>query len=250
MTPTLREQSTFPYWFAKIQQLPDYAAIPYPATIVLKLDANIKKALWAALDGENPPSNLDLSKIHAALNVLKYPAFIRTEHGSGKHEFDRCCYIEKPEDLFNHLVALNEWSQLAQIMGLSFDYLIVREYLPPVHSFKAFLGLPIAKEYRVFVKDGKVVCKHFYWPEEAIEVFGDYILPGDWKEQLKSLDSLTPEEDHLLITLAERFGSVLPGNWSVDFMKSESGWVMIDAARAEHSWHPDDCPRQLFWRDE
>lgn len=246
---SLQEQSSFLYWYPKINNLLESERIPIPETIILKLSDEIQKAIWISLDGEKPPEDLDLSLLYSAVYAIGYPAFIRTEMGSGKHDFDKCCYLKEKNDLYAHLVNLLEWSECVDFIGLPFNYLIIRKYLKPIYGFKAFLGMPVAKEFRFFVCDGKYVCHHFYWPEEAIEVYGDYILPDDWKDQLSALSVLSPDDYEELKTYTERFGSVLPGNWSVDFMRSEEGWVMIDAARAEHSWHPYDCQNQLFWQD-
>ena len=48
---------------------------------------------------------------------------------------------------------------------------------------------------------------------------------------------------HLLRGYTEVFGKENPGFWSVDFALTwDKGWVMIDAARGEISWHPESCP--------
>jgi hypothetical protein len=107
-------------------------------------------------------------------------------------------------------------------------------------GFKAFEGMPVSKERRYFVRDGKVVCKHPYWPEDAI--YG-HKLPPDWKLLLAAMNLETGEEREQLNAYAVKFASVNPGFWSVDFAQDARGnWWLIDAARGEVSWHAAGCP--------
>jgi hypothetical protein len=209
---SFRKESEFQNWYSKISGI-----LPTPETIILKLNDDVKKILWTAFDGEAAPADLDLSLYYDALDCIGYPAFIRTENGSGKHQYDQCCFLGKKEDLYGHMVSLLEWSETVDLFGLSFNFLVIRKFLPPISEFKAFLGMPVAKEYRVFIRDGKYVCKHFYWPEEAIEVFGNYNLPDNWKDLLVAT-SLIQESDHeTLQEYAETFGAYNPGNLRVSF---------------------------------
>lgn len=143
--------------------------------------------------------------------------------------------------LVDRLVA---WHEMAGILGLSFRALVFREFLPLDAPFTAFNDMPVARERRYFVRDGKAVCWHPYWQEQAVLAYrGATPLPADWQQQLAQLNAMDDAEVQALTTMAETFGKRNPGYWSVDFARTRAGrWVLIDAARGEVSWHPDGCP--------
>ena len=53
---------------------------------------------------------------------------------------------------------------------------------------------------------------------------------------------LSQSEIKTLDNFATIFGENNPEFWSVDFaLTRDKGWVLIDAARGEISWHPAEC---------
>jgi hypothetical protein len=146
--------------------------------------------------------------------------------------------VDFEDKLLGNLACLFEWHLM---VGLWPKAIVFRELLPLYAGFKAFRGLPIAKERRYFVDEGKVVCHHPYWPEGAIEWGGNYsALPVGWQERLAGLNFESEWEVPLLTHMAEAFSKVVPGFYSVDFaQKADGQWVMIDAARGELSYHPE-----------
>jgi hypothetical protein len=121
--------------------------------------------------------------------------------------------------------------------------------------FLAFKGMPINPEIRFFVKDGEVLCWHWYWIEEAIEK-GTYKikLPKNWKEiiEKEKEDLIKTNEIALLEGDAIIMASHFQGYWSIDFCKSKKGlWYLIDMAKGLASWHPEDCPiKELMEKKE
>jgi len=120
--------------------------------------------------------------------------------------------------------------------GLDFTSFVFREYIEMESGFKAFLGeLPINKERRYFIKNGKVLCHHPYWIEDSIS------RPSikNWKTVLEKLNEETEDEIELLTSYAEKVAKVLDGYWSIDFCLSKEGvWYLIDCALGKDSWHP------------
>jgi len=58
---------------------------------------------------------------------------------------------------------------------------MVREFLDLDASFKAFGGLPIAREWRIFASPEKVICYHPYWPaEDALAEMNAYHFNKIW----------------------------------------------------------------------
>ncbi len=237
----LEKESSMLNWYPKVSSL-----LPTPKTVMMELTGEEHDQVYGMLDGEAMSKGLE-ERILCHAREIGFPLFMRSDQGSGKHYWEDTCYVEKEADLFGHLCRLVEWHAMAGFFGLDFDALVFREFIPLQSGFMAFAGMPVAIERRYFVRDGQVVCHHPYWPEDAIH--GNN-LPDDWKARLARMSVEPREEVYLLMDLAARFGQVNPGYWSVDFAKAKDttrgaqGWYLIDAARGEISWHPDNCPHK------
>lgn len=191
-----------------------------------------------------------IARIASAGNDLGWPIFLRTGQGSGKHQWRDTCYVVCPEDVPNHVGNLIEWSAMADIVGLPDRFWAVREFLPLRYEFTAFLGMPVAREFRFFLRDGKVECVHPYWPGSAIR--NSSIPAAEWAPKLTQQNRLNENERTFLIDLIEGslIGSPLRGRyWSFDMaqlalnvdMREEDSWVAIDMALGDLSFHWPDC---------
>jgi len=232
----MSQKTSLCYWYPLIKDI-----LPTPRTEIVPLEEGDIDVLFEALDGKGSPDMLRAHLISAASH-FNYPLFMRTDFTSGKHDFLDTCFVQSSNDIFGHALALFEDTLCKDI---SIGAFVFREFLQLESGFKAFRGLPISKERRYFVEDGKVLCHHPYWPEDAIR--GEVLRKGDgWKAILKELNTETPEEIELLTAMAGTFSNLVPGAWSVDFAKMKHNiphsWVLIDAAEAFRSWHPSDCP--------
>jgi len=229
----LEQESSLCNWYPKI-----FGKIPTPRTRIMKLTPEEVEQLRATTDGSEIPTPLKIAIRHETLG-LGTPIFLRTDQASGKHDWKYTCFVDDKSKILQRVANLVSWHECADIFGLHFEALVFREYLPLQSKFTAFNGMPVAPEWRLFVRDGTVVCRHFYWPSDAI------INPSiqDWKEALREMSFLSLGDAHLLRGYTEVFGKENPGFWSVDFALTwDKGWVMIDAARGEISWHPESCP--------
>jgi hypothetical protein len=106
--------------------------------------------------------------------------------------------------------------------------------------FTAFYGeMPVNPEIRFFVENGEVLCWHWYWIMKAIKEPS----VSNWKEILEKEKKSVSMNDILWLTNdAKKVAKVLDGYWSVDFCKAKNDkWHLIDCARGELSWHPEDC---------
>lgn len=226
-------QNSMCYWWPLVKDL----GIPVPKTIIAPLD---REKVFEFFDGED----VDFPEVHAAAKEIGYPVFLRTDLCSGKHDWKNTCYVENPFALNRHIVNVCEANELWSLAGLPYTSMVVREFLPLETAFTAFSGdMPINKEFRFFVRDGKVICSHFYWPEEAFNSHPARMAHvPDWREQLAKLAEISTEEKILITAAAERAGTVLGGFWSLDFAKTCSGeWYLIDAALGEQSYHWPGC---------
>jgi hypothetical protein len=237
-----RRDSCLSHWFPIVQA----AGLPVPKTVIVRapdLSPWLTRKPDETLDS-NREIGAFLDDLHiAAHEVGPYPIFLRTGHGSNKHEWVDTCWVPNAGALSEHAYALFEWSHLVDMLGLPTDVWVVRELLKTSPAFYAFEGMPITRERRLFVRDGKTVCAHPYWPADAI-AHGRPPDRKNWRECLMKMNADRPGDAEEIVGLAERAAAVLPGFWSVDFLHTtDRGWVLIDMAAGERSFHWNDCPR-------
>jgi len=230
----MENKSSMLYWYPKIKDLD----IPQPKTIVLEF-LGYTSGDWCGFVDDGFPKDM-IAKIKVACKEFGYPVFIRTDSASGKHDWKKSCFVESEDKLVGNLSRVVEFNLIASIMGLPMNAIIVREYVPMKNLFTAFYGeMPVNPEIRFFAKDGEILCKHWYWIEEAIT------NPSvkNWKEIMKKeKKSLEGRKDLFLFDKALRVASEFKGCWSIDFCKSKDGiWYLIDMAVGNESWHPENC---------
>jgi hypothetical protein len=217
----MQQDSSMLNWFPKIKDI-----LPVPKTEILEIskDEMISEDLH--------------QKIKDSANKIGYPLFMRSDQGSAKHDYERSCHAASEDKILGNLACLFEWHLLVDLWPVA---IVFRELLHLHAPFKAFEGLPIAKERRYFVDEGKVLCSHAYWPEGAIEAGrGAKNLPDGWQAMLAEISIEDKGEIACLTRMAESFAENVPGFYSVDFaQKADGQWVMIDAARGELSYHPE-----------
>ncbi|NLA24457.1 MAG: ATP-grasp domain-containing protein [Bacteroidales bacterium] len=230
------DKNSMMYWYP-FAELTD---IPMPKTIIIWV-GNFN--LLNMLDNHKPLPNHIINFIKLGAEEIGYPLFLRTDHASAKHDWKNTCYVPSEDVLMQHVYEVVEFNSMAGIIGLPFQAIVLREYIPLESAFTAFRGdMPVAKERRYFIRDGQVECHHPYWIEEAIKK-ETTTLPENWQELLKELNKEDEEEINLLTFYAEQLGKYLRQYWSVDFAKGKDGkWYFIDAALGEQSWHPP-CPK-------
>jgi hypothetical protein len=223
------------YWFPLLKQI----GMRVPKTILIDTG---DCELGILTDG-NIPKNIDnfLNRLTNAINEIGLPCFLRTGMTSNKHDWKDSCYIESTDRdyLINHISNIVKHSFIANIGGLPFDYSIwaVRQLIPTKPLFYCFNGMPITKERRLFVKNGKVICNHPYWPKEA---FGYHKING--KLDIEKLSFLNKEDEKELKLMAEYVGRYFTGYWSMDFLQDiENKWWLTDMATGERSYHYDGC---------
>lgn len=225
------------YWYPPTKKLD----IPQPKTEIA-LQKDVKdwfKILDTELDDE------DKASLERKADYIGYPLFLRTDHSSAKHDFQDTCFIAGKSTLYRNLHNLFEVNYCHDLYP---EAVILREYITLDWSFKAFACMPVAPERRYFISDGKVICHHPYWVEDAIQFYCEnYVPPYDWKDKLQNMNTESKIETTLLKGYAEKIASVLDGEFSVDFAKGRNKqWYFIDAASAIQSWHPDETEDSSF----
>lgn len=236
-------KSSMLYWYPKIKDL----AIPQPRTMFVKITEH-------ELSGDGLCQTL-VNRVRKAIDAnFKLPVFIRTDHASGKHEWERSCYytgkfnnpkrIGGKTPLHQNLWEIISFNQCATVLGLDYKVIVLREFIKMDATFKAFHGrMPVNSERRYFINEGKLVCRHPYWIPKAIEsdlkyFWGKY-LPKNWRTLLKKHNTQTQNEIKLLTEYANQVAEVFEGYWSVDFCRGKNGiWYLIDMGEGHKSWHP------------
>jgi hypothetical protein len=224
------ESDSMLIWYPKIKDLP----IPQPKTEFIMLTEEELKILY-----EEEVPEIVTQKVKVVCDKMGYPCFLRTDLASGKHSWKKSCFIDCKTELWKHIYEVVTFNLCAGVVGLNFRALVVREFISMDSRFTAFYGdMPVNPERRYFIKDGKVLCHHPYWIEEAIADSKQPSIPN-WREIAKELNTETEEEIKLLTDYAKMVAAQFKGYWSVDFCKAKDGrWILIDMASGEKSWHP------------
>lgn len=129
----LEIESSMLNWYPKVKDL-----LPTPKTVMLRLSETEHRQLWGMLDGK-PLTNVTKNQIFMHARQIGFPPFMRSDRGSGKHEWEDTCFVEKEEDLLNHLCSLVEWHACCDMFGTDFSALAFRELLPLQSEFTAFV---------------------------------------------------------------------------------------------------------------
>ncbi len=233
--PPVRENKTsLLYWWPRVKDL----GIPVPVTHILPV---CPTAFLDAMDGKPLPPSL-VVRMRDTAKLLGYPLFLRTDLQSGKHGWDKTCFVLDEYHLVNCAMNVAQENEMgACFFGPSYSAFVFREFLQLEASFVAFYGnLPVNKERRYFIRAGEVICRHPYWPHDAVR---GHTKDKKWRQKLGALNFESPEEIELLSRYARTVGTVMPEYWSVDFAMAKDGtWYLIDMALGDESFHWEGCP--------
>lgn len=239
------DKSSMLYWWPKVKDVD----IPMPETVVIEIDMS-NDDVFGIVDFDEDSLlawKAYIPKIEEAIEKVGVPAFLRTDHTSGKHDWVNTCYYDGSRRIESHITELVSFSENAGFIGLDISAIVVREYIPMKSSFTAFPGsMPVCPERRYFVRDGEVECHHHYWVADAIaKGTRAEDLPKVWKRMLHKMNRESDEEIELLTANAKKIAERISGYWSVDFCQTtKGGWFFIDMAEGEKSWHPE-CRRVI-----
>jgi hypothetical protein len=86
------------YWWDKVRHLD----VPMPRTeIPVTKDVS---DWWSLLDGDDPLTEAEKHAIQdAAINVGGYPVFMRSDLCSGKHSFEKTCFVKNEDALIQQI---------------------------------------------------------------------------------------------------------------------------------------------------
>jgi hypothetical protein len=223
------------FWFPRIEA----AGLKVPRTEIVETSID----LMDLLDGQTPARWAGfMFDLEAAGDRIGWPAFLRTGHGSGKHEWNRTCFVGSRAVLSQHVSALVEWSACVDMWGLPTNVWAIRELIAtaPLFVCSGFGGFPVTREFRFFVRGDKVEHAQPYWPPDAVEE--GYPTDPEWRDKLAAASKATPVEyGALCCTALAAVEAVGGGHWSVDMLEDAGGdWWLTDMAEGDRSfrWEP------------
>ena len=234
----MTDKTSMLYWYPTVEKL----KIPAPQTFIIEADCDITEILQKTggdcLSERSIEKHIDMKQVYEKAKILGYPLFLRSDMTSNKHAWKNTCYVTKESDIIPHLQTLMCYSQLADIInGIPFRAVVLRKYIPMWTLFRAFsMMMPVNPEWRLFAKDGKIICEHWYWIKEAIR----HAERDEFPAILDHWERVTATSLPKLRKHARAVSKALPNQeWSIDFCKTDKGdWLLIDMAVAEKSWHP------------
>ena len=214
----LAEESSLLKWFPVVEKLD----VPTPETIIVKVPTAPKT-------------------IKDAAQKIGYPLFMKTDMIAGKHDWGDTCFVEKPEYLDGNIANLVSELEIVDMeAGTPFNALVFRKYIELDSKFRAFLGMPVARERRYFINEGQILCHHPYWIPHSIRFWHNTKEPRNWKHLLKEVNTETVQEISTLSGYAQLVADVFQDDWAVDFAQAKTGvWYLIDMQKTGISWHPD-----------
>lgn len=237
------DKTALSYWFPLIKA----AGIPVPITTLIEMPIPAQESIWAAFDGQDKNGEALLNfcgELKAAASAIGFPCFLRTDHTSGKHEWDRTCFVHSADEIPQHVFNIAEFSELADMLGLPWSVWVVREFLPtiPLGVCPNYGNMPLCREFRFFVDGGEVRCWHPYWPLESLEQGGADV-------SLYERMATAPDDYAALFTLAHKAARAIEGAWSVDILETKRGWFITDMAEAHKSFHWEGCEQMRAAKD-
>ncbi len=224
-------------WLAPITA----ARLPVPETWVVPYS---HAGCISLFDGA-PSAEFDrlVDAVTKAAEMIGYPVFVRTDLASAKHSGTRAFKVESADQVASRLLSTIEDNELKFWTEIGPTAFLVRRYLDLPAPFTAFGGLPISREFRFFADSDRVICRHPYWPADAVERHIDGERPDNWREMMWDLRHKMGEInaiDEMAIAAARACGG---GRWSVDFAQDRDGkWWLLDMATMEQSYHWPGCP--------
>lgn len=218
--------------------------VPTPKTVMIPLEGDFN-SLDEALSGKKTKDPVMRKLIDSAIRAVDvvggYPAFVKGDESAHKHSWLKSCHVTNKRYMESHIKNLMEFTFMVDI---GFDGVAVREFLHLDYKFHAFNGMPVAREFRFFIKDGAVQCYHPYWFPSCME------RPDceDWLPKLRETQRIDESEVKLLSDYSVKISDAVKSLgaedncWSLDYCIDRKGvWYLTDMAFGPDSYHYSSC---------
>ena len=154
-----------------------------------------------------------------------HPIVIKDYVKSQKHYWAEACFIPNAADRENVEAVIRRFLELQGPdfnEGLVFRAFVELEQLTE-HSQS---GMPLTKEFRVFVKNGAVIATYKYWDE------------GDYQQVEPVLDTFEP----LLPKIKSNF-------FTMDIAKKKDGeWIIVELGDGQVAGLPENADKATFYK--
>jgi len=170
-------------------------------------------------------SDFDITNFRKELNAFDNQSIVIKDYvKSQKHYWKEACFIPDASDRQQAEKVIRKFIELQDVdfnVGLVFREFIELEQLAN-HSQS---GMPLTKEFRVFVKNGEVISVFKYWDE------GDY-------ENIEP--KIEPFED-IIKQVKSRF-------FTMDIAKKKGGdWIIVELGDGQVAGLPDNADKAAFY---
>jgi hypothetical protein len=181
------------------------------------------------VEADRKPLGHFIEELIAATTDMGFPCFLRTDHTSAKHSWEDTCFVKSVSDLMGHVYQIAECSETPDMIGMPWDTWVVREFLPtmPIGVCEGYGNMPVCKEFRYFIEDGRYCCSHPYWPREAL-------IDGGLDVTRQVYDALCAGRTQELDRIAIDAGAAVGGAWSVDILETQRGWIVVFPSHRPH----------------
>lgn len=154
-----------------------------------------------------------------------HPIIVKDYVKSQKHYWTEACFIPHADDLKQVEKVVSKFLEL-QDTDLN-EGLVFREYVDleklTTHSKS---GMPLTKEFRLFVKHGKVIETFKYWDE------GDY----------ENVEAKLQHFQNILPKIQSNF-------FSMDIAKQNNGdWIIVELGDGQTAGLPDNADKEAFYK--
>lgn len=229
------------YWLPKIMRsdTKHYSVLQVPETYIVQLDKETFDWLTSesfSLDEIKEFNNLLVSKLGDFCE--NKTLFMKTGNFSNKFQFDQTIIADRNKIGSQFL----DMFYTGMLLGVPYSSEVVfREYIDDLDNRSTiYERMPLRTEFRVFYDfdDKEIVGVSNYWHPSLME---KSLSNEDKESYLLCKDNIIKEFDELKHTIVDQVHlymngvDELTGKWSVDIMKNDTDFWIIDMARMERS---------------
>jgi hypothetical protein len=158
------------------------------------------------------------------------PFIVKGQTNSFKHRWSDTMYAPTKRDAIEIKYKLSLDSLIGQ------QDIFFRRYVPLVTYMQGFYDLPITKEFRFFVLDGKILCGAYYWSSHTQDLLDAGI-------KIPSADEVPKA---FLETCLDKIGTSARG-YALDVAEKQAGgWMVVELNDLQQSGLSDNDPDVFY----
>ncbi len=198
----------------------EYAFCHYLPNSYETIKAVTPQSIFKPLNGA-----FDMEDFREDLKIFgNRPIIVKDYVKSQKHYWEEACFIPDASDLANVEKITKRFIELQDVdLNVGIVYRAFLNLQPlTIHSTS---GMPLTKEFRIFVKNGKIIQSLMYWDE------------GNYATSLPNLSFL----DNVIPTINSSF-------FCIDIAQQENGqWIVVELGDGQVSGLPENADKATFY---